>query len=330
MLTTQNNQFVNSKEGLNNMHPVKKIMVGLDNTEMDTSLIQFASFLARTGSAEYVHFVNVIKRTPLPSPLRQEFPDLLEKAQVDRRRELEKKVIEHFDLTLPAKAKISIEEGTMPSKQILKLADKHSVDAIVVGRKKNLKNNSVVTQRLARRATCSLLIVPEREYTRVSKLMVAVDFTKESVAALEEAVSVARREGAAGNEVEIICHHAYQVPVGYHYSGKSFEECGDVMCEHARKKYDKFIKKVDTAGVKVVPSFALVKNDDVVGNIYKTAQENNVGCIVIGGKGKSASTALFPIGTTTEKLVERDSEIPVLIVRHKHKNAGIIDMLQRI
>ena len=330
MLTTENNQFDNYRGRLNHMHPVKKIIVGLDNTEMDTSLIQFASFLARTGSAEYVHFVNVIKRTALPSPLRQEFPNLLEKAQVDRRRELEKKVIEHFDLTLPAKVKISIEEGAMPSKQILKLADKHSIDAIIVGRKKDLKNNSVVTQRLARRATCSLLIVPDREYIRVSKLMVAVDFTKESVAALEEAISVARREQVTGNDVEIVCHHAYQVPVGYHYSGKTFEECGNVMCEHARKKYQKFIKKVDTTGVKVTPSFSLVKNDDVVGNIYETAQEHNVGCIVIGGKGKSASTALFPIGTTTEKLVEKDSEIPLLIVRHKHKNAGLIDMLQRI
>ncbi|MGD1893042.1 MAG: universal stress protein [Cyclobacteriaceae bacterium] len=312
------------------MHPVRKIMVGLDNTEMDTSLIQFASFLARTGSAEYVHFVNVIKRTQLPSPLRREFPNLLEKAQIDRRRELEKNVIEHFDLTLPVKVKISVEEGTMPSKEILKLADKYSIDAIVVGRKKDLKNSSVVTQRLARRATCSLLIVPEREYTKVSKLMVATDFTKESVAALEEAVKVARREQALGNPIEIICHHAYQVPVGYHYSGKTFEECGDVMCDHAQKKYKKFINKVDTTGIEVTPSFSLVKNDDVVSNIYETAREVGADCIVIGGKGKSPSTALIPIGTTTEKLVVKDTEIPLLIVRHKHKNAGLIDMLQRI
>lgn len=312
------------------MHPVRKIMVGLDNTSMDNSLIQFASFLARTGSAEYVHFVNVIKRTQLPSPLRREFPDLLEKAQVDRRRELEKKVIEHFDLTLPVKVKITVEEGTMPSKEILKLADKYSIDAIVVGRKKDLKNSSVVTQRLARRATCSLLIVPEREYTKVNKLMVSTDFTKESVAALGEAIAVARREQALGNTIEIVCHHAYQVPVGYHYSGKTFEECGDVMYEHARKKYNNFINKVDTAGIEVMPSFSLVKNEDVVSNIYETAREVNADCIVIGGKGKSPSTALFPIGTTTEKLIVKDSEIPLLIVRHKHKNAGLIDMLQRI
>ncbi|MEM8969981.1 MAG: universal stress protein [Bacteroidota bacterium] len=329
MLTTKTNS-VNHKGEIDYMNPVRKIMVGLDNTEMDTSLIHFASFLARTGSAEYVHFVNVIKRTPLPSPLRNEFPDLLEKAQVDRRRELEKKVIDHFDLTIPAKVKISVEQGTMPSKQILKLADKHSVDAIVVGRKKDLKNNSVVAQRLARRATCSLLIVPEREYSKINRLLVATDFTKESVAALEEAITVARREQATGNPIEIVCHHTYQVPVGYHYSGKTFEECGDVMLEHARKKYNKFISKLDISGVKVTPNFSLVKNDDVVSNIYETAQELSADCIVIGGKGKSAPTALFPIGTTTEKLIGKDSEIPLLIVRHKHKNAGLIDMLQRI
>nr|WKN34238.1 universal stress protein [Tunicatimonas sp. TK19036] len=312
------------------MHPVRKIMVGLDTTEMDTSLIQFASFLARTGSAENVHFVNVIKRTQLPSKLRQEFPDLLEKARVDRRRELEKKVIEHFDLTLPVKVKISVEEGTMPSKEILKLSEKYNIDAIVVGRKAQLKGSSVVTQRLARRATCSLLIVPEREYTTINKVMVATDFTKESVAALNEAVALARYEQAIGNPVELVCHHAYEVPVGYHYSGKSFEECGDVMLEHAKRKYDKFIKKVDTEGVKVTASFSLIKNEDAVSNIYETARDQQIDCIVIGGKGKSAPTALFPIGTTTEKLIGKDTEIPLLIVRPKHKNAGLIDMLQRI
>ncbi|MEQ9438890.1 MAG: universal stress protein [Cyclobacteriaceae bacterium] len=312
------------------MHPVRKIMVGLDTTEMDSSLIQFASFLARTGSAEYVHFVNVIKRTQLPAKLRQEFPDLLEKARIDRRRELEKKVIEHFDLTLPVKVKISVEEGAMPSKEILKLADKFNIDAIVVGRKEVIKGSSVVTQRLARRATCSLLIVPERQYSSVEKIMVATDFTKESVAALNEAIAVAKYEQAMGNPIEIICHHAYEVPVGYHYSGKSFEECGDVMLEHAKQKYGKFMKKVDEQGVKITSSFSLVKNEDVVSNIYETAREQNVDCMVIGGKGKSAPTALFPIGTTTEKLISKDTEIPLLIVRPKHKNAGLIDMLQRI
>ena len=312
------------------MNPLKKVLVCLDATEMDAALIQFAAFVAQAESVESIHFVNVIMKTQLPNKLRKEFPDLMERAIVDRRRELEKKVIEHFDLTLDVKVKIAVEQGPLPSRQILTLADKHNIDVIVVGRKKDLRNNSVVTQRLARRASCSLLIVPEKEYTSVRKLMVATDFSKDSVGAMNAAIDAATREAANGNEVEVICHHSYQVPVGYHYTGKSFEESAHIMEENSRKRYKRFIRQVDTRDVKITPSFALAKGDDLVTNIYETAVNNQVDFVIIGGKGKSASTALFPIGTNTEKLISVDSEIPLLVVRSKHKNAGIIDMLQRI
>ena len=312
------------------MKSLKKILVGLDATEMDATLIQFAAFLAQAESAESVYFVNVIKKAQLPAKLRKEFPNLMEKALAERRRELEKKVIEHFDLTLGVKVKIAVEQGPIPSKQILQLVDKHNIDAIIVGRKKNLRGNSVVTQRLARRACCSLLIVPEKEYTSVRKLMVATDFSKDSISAMNAAIDTATREAVAGNPIEVICHHTYLVPVGYHYTGKSFEESAKIMEENARKRYQRFIKKIDTKDIKVTPSFALAKNDDLVANIYESAIAHRADFVVIGGKGKTASTALFPIGTHTEKLISMDADIPLLIVRSKHKNAGIIDMLQRI
>lgn len=313
------------------MYPLKKIMVGLDATSMDKTLIQLASFLAQTTSAEEVHFVNVIKSTQLPTALRKEFPDLMEAAIRDRKKMLEKTIIEHFDLTnLEIKVKISVEQGNLPSKSILKLAGKHDIDAIVVGRKKKLKGSSVVTQRLARRATCSLLIVPEKDYSTMNRIMVATDFSKDSVAALEEAIAVASKGRNEGRDVEIVCHHVYQVPSGYHYTGKSYDECDAVMCKNAEKNYEKFISKVDTQNVNITPLFSLDRNDNAVAVIYEKAVEMNIDCIVIGGKGKAASTDFFPIGTNTEKLISRDTHIPLLIVRPKHKNAGLMEMLQRI
>lgn len=313
------------------MYPLKKILVALDATSMDKALIQFASFLAHTTSAESVHFVNVIKNTQLPSALRKEFPNLMEDAIKERKKVLEKTVIEHFDMTKQEiEVKISVEQGNIPSKYILRLADKHNIDAIVVGRKKKLKGSSVVTQRLARRATCSLLIVPEKEYTNMNRIMMATDFSEESLVALQEAIAVAKRENLEGQNVEIICHHVYQVPTGYHYTGKSYDECGSVMLSNAEKNYKKFISKVDAQGVKITPLFSLDKNDNAVAVIYAKALLMDIDCIVIGGKGKAASTDFFPIGTNTEKLISRDTEIPLLIVRPKHKNAGLMEMLQRI
>ena len=305
--------------------------MALDATSMDKALIQFASFLAHNTPAESVHFVNVIKSTQLPSSLKKEFPNLMEAAIQDRKKMLEKTIIEHFDLTNhEIKVNISVEQGNLPSKHVLKLAEKHNIDAIVVGRKKKLKSSSVVTQRLARRATCSLLIVPEKEYSNMNRIMVATDFSKESVTALQEAITVAKRGTLAGQDVEIICHHVYQVPTGYHYTGKSYDECGDVMLKNAEKRYRAFIDKVDTQGIEIKPLFSLDRNDNAVAVIYEKALHMDINCIVIGGKGKAASTDFFPIGTNTERLINRDTEIPLLIVRPKHVNAGLMEMLQKI
>lgn len=312
------------------MHPLRKILVGLDGTEMDSSLIQFASFLARTYSAENVYFVNVIKHTQLPTSVRKEFPNLMEDAIKERKRVLEKRVIENFDMTLSCKVKIAVDQGQLPSKQILQLADKYNIDAIVVGRKKNLKGSSVVTQRLARRATCSLLIVPEKEYASVCKLMVATDFSKESEAAMHEAIAVASKSISEGTKAEITALHVYQVPSGYYYTGKSYEEFAKIMEDNAKKEFQKFLRKIDTKGIQITPAFTLGKHDNTVGAIYDTAVKENADCIVIGGKGKAASTAFFPIGTNTEKLIGKDTNIPLLIVRPKHKNVGLIEMLQKI
>lgn len=311
------------------MHPLRKILVGLDATEMDSSLIQFASFLARTYSAENVYFVNVIKNMPLPSSVRKEFPTLMEDAIKDRKKLLEKTVIENFDMTLSCKVKIAVENGPMPSKHILRLAEKYNIDAIVVGRKQNLKGSSVVTQRLARRATCSLLIVPEKEYSSICRLMVATDFSKDSLAAMEEAIAVASKCISEGKNAEILALHVYQVPSGYHYTGKSYEEFAQIMEQNARKEYQKFLRKVDTKGMEIKALFT-DKQDDIVATIYENAVKEDVDCIVIGGKGKTASTAFFPIGTNTERLISMDTNIPLLIVRPKHENAGLMEMLQKI
>lgn len=311
------------------MHPLRKILVGLDATEMDSALIQFASFLARTYSAENVYFINVIKNVPLPNSVRKEFPTLMEDAIKDRKKLLEKTVIENFDMTLSCKVKIAVENGAMPSKHILRLAEKYNIDAIVVGRKKNLKGSSVVTQRLARRAACSLLIVPEKEYSSVCKLMVATDFSQDSMAAMEEAIAVASKCKSEGKNAEILALHVYQVPSGYHYTGKSYEEFAQIMEQNARKEYQKFLRKVDTKGIEIKPIFT-DKQEDIVATIYEKAVKEEVDCIVIGGKGKTASTAFFPIGTNTERLISMDTNIPLLVVRPKHKNAGLMEMLQKI
>lgn len=307
------------------MYPLKRILVALDNSDIDDALIEYASFAAQAADAEMVYFVNIIKEAKIPEGILAEFPDLLNNAIKDRVKSMREKIEHHFDLSLDTEIKFVVKEG-QPAKQILKLTDKYNIDAILVGRKQASNSSNVVVQRLARRAKCSLLIVPEIKYTSMRKLIVATDLSEGSLIALEVAIAIAEqhKEGA-----EIICHHVYSVPTGYHYTGKTYEEFAEIMHKNAQKEYEKFVRKVDTKGMQIRPLFTLDENDNPVDDIHKVAIEEKADCILVGGKGKSATTSFFMIGNTTEKLVSSVSEVPLLLVRPKHEDEGLIDYIKK-
>ncbi len=308
------------------MYPLKRILVALDNSDMDDDLIEYASFAAQRSNADIVYFVNIIKDAKIPDEVLSDFPHLLEDAIKDRVKQLREKIEQHFDLSLRAEIKFVVKQG-QPAKQLLDLANKYNIDALFIGRKKNKNSSHIVAQRLARRATCSLLIVPETKYTTMRKLMVATDFTENSLIALEEAIAIAQHNK---EEAEIICQHVYSVPSGYYYTGKSYKEFSEIMKKNAIKAFDKFIRLVDTKGIKIRPIFTLDKNDNPVDDIYRVAVKEKADCILVGGKGKSATTSLFIIGNTTEKLVSTVSGVPLLLVRPKNQDEGIMDYIRKI
>ena len=315
----------NEHEVERKMYPLKRILVALDNSDADDALIEYASFTAQASDAEVVYFVNIIKDTKIPDGVLAEFPDLLNNAIKDRVKKMRERFELHFDQSLNPDVKFVVKEG-QPAKQILHLAEKYNIDAILVARKRGSSSSNIVVQRLARRAKCSLLIVPDVKYSSMKKLMVATDLSDNSLIALEEAIAIAEQYK---EKAEIVCHHVFTVPSGYHYTGKSYHEFAEVMRKNAQIEFAKFIQRVDTKGIRIKPVFTLDENDNPVDDIYKVAIEEKVDCVLVGGKGKSVTTSFFTIGNTTEKLVSSVSEVPLLLVRPKYEDEGIIDYLRK-
>src|SRR5690606_23592470 len=157
------------------------------------------------------------------------------------------------------------------------------------------------------------------------KLLVPSDFSDYSKDALEEAIMIAERHGG----LEIVCQNVFTVPSGYHYTGKSYEEFTQIMRMHAEINYKKFIRKIDTKGIKITPVYTQDVLDDPVEEIVAKAKERNADCIIIGAKGRTAATALF-IGSMAERLIQYNDSIPLMVTRPKGKNAGILDYILEI
>lgn len=307
------------------MYQIKKLIVCLDQTSMDETLVRFASFIVGINQSKKIYFTNIIRNLSIPKEVLNEFPNLIEGMIDERKSRMKKTVEDHFGEKGEVEFSFTVKEGQL-SKKILKLAHEKSVDMILVGRKVSLPGTGVVSQRLARRASCSLLIVPENSNPKIRRLLVPSDFSDYSRDAMEEAITIAEK---SGKKVEIICQNVFSVPSGYHFTGKSYEEFAGIMQTHAEINYKKFIRKVDTKGIKITPIYTKDEDDDPVEDILQMAKEIDADGIVIGAKGRTAATALF-IGSMAERLIQMNDSFPLLVTRPKGKNAGILEYILEI
>ncbi len=115
----------------------------------------------------------------------------------------------------------------------------------------------------------------------------------------------------------------FDLPSGYYKTGKTEDEFGKVMRDHARKHFEKFIKDVDLCGQQV--SFFTRRGENVSRALAKAVARRESNLVVIGARGRSSVAALV-LGSVTEGLIRR-LRIPVLAVKDKSESLGILEAI---
>lgn len=307
------------------MYQIKTLIVCLDQTSMDDTLVKFASYITKINQTKKIYFTNIIRNLHIPKEVLKEFPNLIDNMVEERKSQMREVVERNWEGHTEAEFVYTVKEGQL-AKKVLKLAHEKSADMVVVGRKVQLPGSGVGAQRLARRASCTLMIIPENSVANISRILVPSDFSAYSKDALEEAILISEKND---RKIEIFCQNVYTVPSGYHFTGKSYEEFAAIMKTHAEIQYKKFIRKIDTKGVKITPLYTKDEDDDLAQDIIKMAMEIDAHGIIIGAKGRTAATALF-LGSMAERLIQLNDKIPLLVTRPKGKNAGILDYILEI
>jgi len=304
------------------MYPIKKMIVCLDQSPLDQTLIAFAGAISKVNQVKKIYFTNVIKNFGLPKEMLEEFPGLIEKMVAERKAAMEITVQNYLAPQKGLEVSFVVKEGNL-SKKVLKLAEEKSVDLILLGKKTTLVGTGVASQRMARRASCSLLLVPENTQPNFTRLLVPSDFSEHSKSALEEGILWAKKQG---QKTELFFQNVFTIPSGYYFTGKSLEEFTDQLKTHAAANFKKFIRKIDTKGIKITPIYTPDQDDNPIQEIVATALAHNADVILIGAKGNTASTALH-IGSLAERLIQYNNRVPLLVSRPKGKNAGVLEYL---
>ena len=301
---------------------LKKIMVCLDLSEMDESLLRFAAYIARMMDSDRIYFVHIAESFDMPEEIRSQYPNLF--APVDERieKEIEFTVKEIFNGPENISVEIEVREGN-PSDKILKIAEQKDADLLILGKKIGLAGEGVLPAKLAKVANRSVLLVPEVLPSLMDRVLVPVDFSRHSLLALQQAIKIKETNDVP---MQISCQHIYRLPSGWHTTGKSEQEFSAIMKGHAEKEYQKFLKQLGTPEHDIPCIFTLDKGQNIAQKIYQQAVKLQADLIILGSKGKTAAASVL-MGSTAERLAGYDKNIPLLIVKDKNENIGFLKAL---
>lgn len=308
---------------------LKRIVVGLDLTEMDAVLMRFTAYMAKIFNADSIYFLHVAENLDMPKEIREKYPNLMAPVDEGLKHKLEAEVKKYFGDMQGVSAEVEVREGD-PLKRLLKFAKQKDVDLIAMGQKSSLKGKGVLTQKVARVAHRSVMLVPENLPETFSesmdKLLVPVDFSKSALLALDQAVEIKKTSPIP---VQITALNVYQLPTGWHSTGKSSGEFAEIMERNAREDFKKFAKNLEGEQEEIDELYILDNNHDPVREIYDAALALQADLIVLGSRGKTEAAA-FLMGSTAERLAQTDKKIPLLIVKDKDENIGFLKALLKI
>lgn len=285
------------------MKSITNILVALDLSEMDTTLIEYASFISDQLNVDKVYFVHNIKKYEISELFEEQLKDLnLDEIIGD---ELNEKVGETFKGK--AEWEVLISEDPYTESLIKYVVNKYSIKLAILGNKNKVKGAGVVSGKLLRLLRCHILTIPLNFPARISKIWAGTDFSHASKKAFAVAHEIKRATAA-----DIFAVHVFNVPVHFSpYLPK--EEVAPQIEKHLKEKSQRFLKKLDATGE--IKTAIIPGRDAGAAERMRTSAKNaGADLLIVGDKGGNTFSSLL-IGSVPEELFNQDLDIPLWIAK---------------
>ena len=299
----------------------KSILFATDLSPLSDAVLPVATSIARQRGAQLVIFH--VEETPTGYPVGEWLYGPLEPTPgaLEQLRER----VKPADLRVPSEYLMGFGE---PANEIVRVAEETEAELIVMsthgrtGLPRFIMGS--VAEKVVRKAACPVLIVKPLlngskeapnpfDVSKARTILVPIDFSRVSEAAIQVATSLACDSGA-----QLIIAHVEQPLVPY---GGGEVYCADILDAHTRA-LKMALENIKPDDPRVACTHRLLSGDPA-GEIVRLAQEENADMIVTSTHGrKGLSHAL--LGSVAEAIVRR-AKCPVLTLRHapagsnKHK-----------
>ncbi|GAA5496592.1 hypothetical protein Rhal01_02777 [Rubritalea halochordaticola] len=293
------------------MQEYNKIIVPLGLQGKDADAISWACRTATATKATEVLFIHPYDEEDMPESLRAE-KSFNEDLLVDVKALVEA----HKGSADSSTFRYAVIGGNGEVPTILKAIQEQESDVIVVGKR---SFGSGMPVRLARKAPCSVMSVPEGSTPEFKKIMVTTDFSKYSKEALELAIQIAKRRGIP----EIDSVHVYNLGRQSHKLTIPESTQLEIAADFAKERHDEFIADTDLQGITVHTHN--YNNRYTYDALQAAANQLGSNLIIVSCRGKNALTAWL-LGSVAENLLT-ESEVPVLAAKMRGTGQNLLNVL---
>jgi nucleotide-binding universal stress UspA family protein len=300
------------------MYRFNRLLVAIDFTSKDNTLISYARHIAGLANSSRVYFMHVAEDLEMPDDIRKNYPDISESVDDFAIKRMEKLSGGIFGGAENPELYFAVEEGE-PVRNLLNFIRLNDIDLVLVGKSAGHESGSAIAEKLARKAPCSVLIVPEGAQPLYKNVVLATDFSNHSLDALDVTGAFT---GSAGLDT-FTCLHVYNVPAGYYKTGKSYEQFAAIMEKNATDQFMAQLRLVNLQ--KVNPHLELILHRYPEEKIISYVNQHAADLLVMGARGRAGGAAIL-LGSVTEQVIRKVS-VPLLAV--KKKGAGL-DLLEAI
>jgi len=298
------------------MKRLKNLLVHLDlEGPHDGAAVRYASAISRLSHSRRVEFVHTGPAPAFFGGALDDSPDRT--AAWLRQANLDVERLIHRDFRGPEGCRVRIRVlGGAGFHDLLDQLRQGNTDLILVGKS---ETNDAFVEKLARKAPCSLMVVPSGRSVAYRRILVTTDFSDHSAQAMEVAVAFAK----ARKLKQLCCFHGCQIPYGQHKTGIPIEQFRRETEAWWRRRFEKFKQRIDLGGLAV--DFVCQMSPVVAQAILKQAENRKSDLLVMGARGMDALASAL-LGSTTAQVV-RETQVPTLVVKPKGAGRALLDLL---
>ena len=293
---------------------VQHLLVGIEMDYADVNLLQYLTALSKVLSIKTIHGVHATPDLALLRAFIDIGPGMYELYQLNEAvtQELRERFGKYADNLRAEQQRAEVIEGK-PLTTLLKAAEAEAADLVVIGQKSSAGSHGIVAKKLARKAPGDVLIVPENSRIRFERIVVPIDFSPHSAAALRRAIAIAR--GVAGR-VAVTAIHVCEVP---YLAGEAMVwdqgQLEAMLYEDRERALRAFVAEhAPDTSVTLKREILMPNGSNPADKLYRYLTENESDLLIMGAKGHSVLDRLL-VGSFTERLLATNRQVPVMVVR---------------